>query len=251
MTIIYLSAHFDDAALSCGGLIWEQVQSGNSVEVWTICAGALPTNKLSPFAEELHHRWQVGHNAVALRRSEDIQSCQILGARFYHFDIPDAIYRVHPKTREYLYSSGETIMGDLARSERPLLRRLATQIAERLPQDSILISPLGLGHHVDHQLTRKVADMQKVSIAYYADYPYVIEHKSSLHNLLPHDCQPTIYPVSQAGLIVWQESIAAYKSQISTFWGNLDQMKEEIREYRSMAGGITLWCLPNFLEESS
>jgi len=246
MNIIYLSPHFDDAALSCGGLIWEQVESGNPVEVWTICAGDSPKNKLSPFAEELHNRWQVGPDAVIIRQGEDIKSCQILGAKPRHFDIPDAIYRVHPKTKEFLYSTGETIMGDLARSEGPLLRRLATQIAEHLSQDAILISPLSLGHHVDHQLTRKVAELQKVSIAYYADYPYIIEHKSSLPTLLPHEYQPTIYPISQDGLTAWQESIAAYESQISTFWGNLDQMKDAIREYRRMVGGIILWCLPYF-----
>lgn len=246
MNIIYLSPHFDDAALSCGGLIWEQVQSGNPVEMWTICAGAPPGNKLSPFAEELHQRWQVGHDAVNIRRREDKKSCQILGAKYRHFDIPDAIYRIHPKTNEFLYFTGETIMGDLARSEQPLLRRLTLQIAEHLPQDSILISPLSLGHHVDHQLTRKIAEMQKVAIAYYADYPYVIENKSSLPTLLPHDCQPTISPISQGGLTAWQESIAAYESQISTFWGNLDQMKDAICEYLSMVGGITLWCLPHF-----
>jgi LmbE family N-acetylglucosaminyl deacetylase len=244
MSIIYLSPHLDDAALSCGGLIWEQVQSGESVEVWTICAGDPPSDKLSPFAEELHQRWQVGDNTVAIRRSEDIRSCQILGAKYHHFDFLDAIYRVHAKTRDYLYYSEDTIMGDLTRSERPLLRRLSTQIARQLNLDSILISPLSIGHHVDHQLTRKVAEMQKVSLAFYADYPYIIDNKSLLHTLLPHGYQPVLFTISKDGLTAWQESIAAYESQISTFWQDVDHMKEEIREYRNSGRGITIWHLP-------
>ena len=39
---IYLSPHFDDAVLSCGGMIWEQVHSGETVEIWTLCAGQIP-----------------------------------------------------------------------------------------------------------------------------------------------------------------------------------------------------------------
>jgi len=39
---IYLSPHLDDAVLSCGGIIWQQVQSGHQVEIWTICAADPP-----------------------------------------------------------------------------------------------------------------------------------------------------------------------------------------------------------------
>ena len=65
---IYLSPHLDDAVLSCGGLIWEQVQLGERVEIWTIFAGDPPAEMLTPFAEELHTRWGCGLNAVEIRR---------------------------------------------------------------------------------------------------------------------------------------------------------------------------------------
>jgi len=39
MRWIYISPHFDDAVLSCGGLIWEQTHKGITVEIWTVCAG--------------------------------------------------------------------------------------------------------------------------------------------------------------------------------------------------------------------
>src|SRR5512139_3118661 len=76
---IYLSPHLDDAALSCGGLIWEQVHAGDTVSVWTICAGDPPNGSLSPFAEALHARWQSGIEAAVLRREEDVTSCLLLG----------------------------------------------------------------------------------------------------------------------------------------------------------------------------
>ena len=74
---IYLSPHFDDIALSCGGLVWHQVQAGDVVEIWTVCAAAPdPSQPFSPFAQSLHARWGTGPASVAARRAEDIASCQ-------------------------------------------------------------------------------------------------------------------------------------------------------------------------------
>lgn len=249
MFIIYLSPHLDDVALSCGGLIWEQSKSGSSVEIWTICAGDPPMDKLSPLAKKLHQRWQLGSNAVAFRREEDKHSCCVLGVKYRHFRIPDAIYRLHPKTKEYLYDTETAIFSRISDSEQPLLQNLATQIAEHLLPDSILISPLSLGNHVDHQLTRQAAMMQKASLIFYADYPYIVEQKSILYSLLPQGYQPVTFTISQDGLNVWKESITTYRSQISTFWENEDQMKVAIDKYHEMFGGITLWCMSDVTQE--
>ena len=90
---VYLSPHLDDAALSCGGLIWEQAQAGAAVSVWTVCAGDPPAGALSAFAEELHERWQTGREAVQLRRDEDRAACAHMQAAWRHLPIPDGIYR--------------------------------------------------------------------------------------------------------------------------------------------------------------
>src|SRR5690606_25674008 len=47
MRWIYLSPHLDDAALSAGGWIYDQVQAGNSVEIWNLMCGLPPTTELS------------------------------------------------------------------------------------------------------------------------------------------------------------------------------------------------------------
>jgi len=65
---IYLSPHLDDAALSCGGLLWEQSQAGDEVAVWSICAGDPPPGRLSPFARSLQARWGTGSRSAAERR---------------------------------------------------------------------------------------------------------------------------------------------------------------------------------------
>ena len=57
MRWIYISPHFDDAVLSCGGLIFEQARQGIPVEIWTICAGDAPPGPLSQLAQDCHVQW--------------------------------------------------------------------------------------------------------------------------------------------------------------------------------------------------
>ena len=70
MRWIYLSPHLDDIVLSCGGMVWQQVQAGDVVEIWTIFSGDAPPGPLAGFAQELHARWQTGPEASAVRRAE-------------------------------------------------------------------------------------------------------------------------------------------------------------------------------------
>ena len=97
MDWIYLSPHLDDAALSLGGLIWEQTQAGKRVSIWTICAGNPPPGDFSPFAEALHARWEVGRDAMEERRTEDIESCKRLDPGFSILIFPTASTAGPPK----------------------------------------------------------------------------------------------------------------------------------------------------------
>ncbi|MGH2521295.1 MAG: PIG-L deacetylase family protein, partial [Anaerolineales bacterium] len=54
LTHLYLSPHFDDAALSCGGTIHQQTRQGERAVVVTVCAGDSPPGPLSAFAQTLH-----------------------------------------------------------------------------------------------------------------------------------------------------------------------------------------------------
>src|SRR5512138_416649 len=97
MRWVYLSPHFDDAVLSCGGLISDQLKSGLAVEVWTVCAGSPdPGLPLSTFAQGLHNRWGTGLEAVAARRVEDEAAIHRLGACSRYWNLPDCIYRRLP-----------------------------------------------------------------------------------------------------------------------------------------------------------
>ena len=241
MPWVYLSPHFDDVALSCAGLVWEQTHTHEQVSIWTICAGEPPRGDFSPFAMELHARWQVGQNAPAQRRIEDSRSCQRLGASNRYFSIPDCIYRRHPQTNETMYASEDALNGPLQPGETQVIQALQEDISRSLQPDAVLVCPLGLGDHVDHQLTRQAAERLNRHIWYYADYPYVLRCKAQLDQMEQEGWLNQIFPISDDGLAAWMDSISAHASQISTFWASDLDMRQAIMDYLHLSGGIRLW----------
>ena len=238
MTWVFLSPHLDDVALSAGGLVWELVRSGQDVLVWTICAGDPPPGAFSPFAQLLHDRWNVGREAVAIRRQEDRRSCALLGASHQHFDIPDCIYRRSITTGIHLYPDENALWVPIHPDEEPLLEKINKILRERLVKldsDIRLVSPLALGGHVDHRLTRSVAERTGLPLHYYADYPYVVR----VGALEPGPgMKSQRFKISPDGMLAWQNAISAHESQISTFWGDLEVMRAEIESYYRKMDGV-------------
>ncbi len=239
---IYLSPHFDDVAFSCGGLIWEQVESGERVSIWTICAGEPPPEPISAYALSLHERWETGRDAVAARRAEDIISSQRIGASSCNFSIPDAIYRRSPVDNSPLYTSDADLFMDLRPEESHLVEILKDRLNQALPRVCELVCPLALGGHVDHRLVRAAGEGLGRRMWYYADYPYTINPEEDLP-ATDKGMSHKVFPVSVQGLSIWQQSVAAHSSQISTFWSSTDQMKDAIRDYWEPIKGIRLWYL--------
>lgn len=240
MRWIYLSPHFDDIVLSCGGLVWEQVRTGQAVEVWTVCAGVPASGEpLSEFALSLHRRWQTGLEAVAIRRQEDEAALRQLGVQMRYSDLPDCIYRRIPGG--WLVNGEEDLWVNVHPDEQPVVDRLANWIDEQLRPDDILVSPMTLGNHVDHFLVRAAAEGSTAKrLAFYADYPYAVQ-PNALAGKLDEAWHKHCFTVSADALAVWQAAVACYQSQISTFWGGLDEMRAALNSYWRDGGGTCLW----------
>lgn len=237
---IFLSPHFDDAVLSCGGIIWEELHRGAQVSIWTVCAAPPPPGALSPFAEALHARWGTGAQATEQRRQEDMAACQGLGASYRHLDLCDCIYR-RGANGEFLYASESSLTGALHPADQTWMERLSTELERLIPPRARLVSPLSIGNHVDHQLTRASAERLRRRLWYYADYPYVQSRPAQLAEMLSSSWQPAHFKVTEQGLAAWQASIAAHASQISTFWRDQPSMQQAIRAYWALENTTNLW----------
>jgi LmbE family N-acetylglucosaminyl deacetylase len=257
LTHVYLSPHLDDAALSCGGLMHRQARAGERVVVVTVCAGDPPAGALSEFAQELHARWSADGarpllpaQMTAARRAEDLAALGQLGAEAIHFTVPDAIYRTDPTSRRHLYASEKALFGDLHASEHALARRTAQRLSDvlrGLPRHR-LYAPLTLGHHVDHQFTRQMAETAGPVHAYYEDYPYAekvdrarLAETEVTRIALGREMASQVMPLAPDDLQAKINAIAAYTSQISTFWRDLPAMEAALHEFAGRVGGEGLW----------
>ncbi|UCH60809.1 MAG: PIG-L family deacetylase [Anaerolineales bacterium] len=244
MQWVYLSPHLDDVTLSCGGLVWQQSHAGQHVSIITICAGDPPPGEYSPFARSLHLRWKTGVQAINQRRQEDLASCQLMGAAAHHMAIPDCIYRRGGPDEQPLYVSEEAIFGALHKDEAGLIDNLVADLAASISDQAVVVSPLALGNHVDHNLTRTAAENLRRRLWYYADYPYVLKNMHAITQLQGQGWQWQLFPLTERAVDIWLEAIAAHTSQISTFWPDLESMRAEVRYYIQREQGVRLWQPP-------
>lgn len=233
---IYLSPHLDDAALSCGGAIAAQVMAGRRVLVSTLCT-AVPTRaQLGPLAEEFHGDWNLPHeHAVTARLAEDVRAMELLGADYVWAGLLDSIYRL-----PFAYDTRERLFGT-PRPDDPLypaLRSLLPVLRRSCPTATIY-APLGVGYHVDHQITYDVAtDLLSSSLAFYEDVYYV---------LLPGELERRMRDLGRAlvshtiditaSLATKIAAIDAYASQVPELFGGSQAMAESISGYAALVGG--------------
>lgn len=240
MRWVFLSPHFDDAALSCGGLIWDLAKRGNAVEIWTVCAGNPGEGRLSELASHLHERWATkgGRETVEVRRAEDKNAAAILGASTKHFSTLDCIYRADAAGR-FLYL--EDVFDPPHAADAELSERIAAELGRELDPEDQLVAPLAVGHHVDHVITRAAVErLQRPNCLYYADIPYLLKDGSELPRLSQR-LFASHYAPSPAALRAWLKGIAAYGSQMGILFGSEKEMRRQIRAYCQGGGGVSIW----------
>jgi LmbE family N-acetylglucosaminyl deacetylase len=237
--ILFLSPHLDDAVLSCGGLIYRHSNVGDTVTVLTVFAGDPLTGDLSELASRLHQRWGIAGPSVELRREEDRAACAQLGAQICHFAFPEAIYRKDPKDR-WLYPSEASIFQAVADQDEQLTMEIVQQLSERMRDADEIYSPIGLGGHVDHLLTRRAVEKVGVDLDYYSDFPYAARGGVISTDDARLALEATIVRLSEKEIQAWAQAVKAYCSQVSTFWEEDDQIEVELREYLTHSGGLLI-----------
>jgi LmbE family N-acetylglucosaminyl deacetylase len=229
MRWIYLSPHFDDAVLSCGGLIFEQSRQGLQAEIWTVFAGDAPAGPLSPLAKRCHIEWGIpdAHELVAVRRLEDQAAAAIVGAETAHFSLPDCIYR-RDAAGESLYP--DEVFVPFHPFDQGLDADIAAVLASELAPDDILVAPLAIGGHVDHRLARLAAERLDRPLRYYADIPYVLRRPELLAPAT-QAMASDLYPVSEEGLQFWIAGVAAYQTQMVMVFETETTMRLSLRAH--------------------
>jgi len=240
MRHIFISPHLDDAVLSAGGFIYDRTHTdGARIEIWTLSGGVPPEADSSPLAQFLHAQWGFASAAetVRARRLEDRQAAKIVGATPVHFDFLDCIYR-RGADGEWLYPASVFVPPHEADAHLPAA--MTSVLAAELKPDDVVYSPLAIGNHVDHVLTRQAAEALGRPLLYYADIPYLLKHPEAIESL--GQGKPlAARRVSQAGLDAWVRGIVSYRSQLSSLFESPEKMAHAIAEYAH--DGLHFWEL--------
>jgi LmbE family N-acetylglucosaminyl deacetylase/glycosyltransferase involved in cell wall biosynthesis len=204
--IIVLSPHPDDVAFCIGGLIQKSILRS-------------PVHILTLFGRSNYLR-ETGFqpdwlDVTEVRKSEEFAFASRVGVQLSYLEFPEASLRLGP--------SFERIFNDDNDADLPLLIETESVVQRRLDELNpvLLFSPLGLGGHKDHLLTRKLAQnlarKQNVPLVYYEDLPYaaelaeekLFEYVSSVDPML----QPSYVPI-EFELESKLNNLRSYQSQV-------------------------------------
>jgi LmbE family N-acetylglucosaminyl deacetylase len=227
--LVVLSPHLDDAVLSCGALLSYACSRTQVTVVTLFTAAGSPPYTLSA----RRYLRQVGtadaEELYQYRREEDRAALEPMGVTCVHAGLPEALFRRRPHLG--WRSMGSRLVPELAHIY-PVYRvhitsgRIAPadvgtlgdarNIIERMtyPGPALVLAPLAIGGHVDHVLTRTVAERSDARIVYYGDFPYNQRHR------------PDHAFIRRNGLVEEQ-------------WSQLIEAKEDlIRAYRTQAHAL-------------
>lgn len=248
-TLVVLSPHLDDAVLSCGGRIAHAVGAGRRVVVATFFTRDEPIDPPSPLAADLRRWWQLPPGEVmARRRTEDLEACRRLGAEARHLDLAEAPYRLGSDNRA-LYPSLESLFAELAPGEAAGSGEVAAALDGVVAESGAeceLLGPLGVGHHVDHQLVRAALLARSEPVALYEEFPYTewkwFAARRALARLPEQQrFESSTLPLDAALVDRRRAAIAAYASQVPALFRTEARLARQLRRAARRTGGERIW----------
>lgn len=228
---LFLSPHYDDAIYSCGGLIHQLAQQGESVLIFTIMAGEplLPLPE-TPVIADNHTRWQAGQSPVMIRREEDQSAAEVVGAETLYNDLPDCIYRTHEGVA--LYPDEASLWGPV-HADDPAVAMLEI-LGLVYGSAETIYAPLAVGNHVDHQIVHNWAQMleKDYPVKYYTDYPYLRDPdavEAALQRFSP-SLRAEPITLGEADMQAKIRAMTCYTTQIQSFWPDAAALDAEVRQ---------------------
>lgn len=225
---LILSPHYDDAALSCGGLLARLADEGAVATVATLFAARPNYADLSPFAQEIHDRPPADEDLIGLRRAEEAEALAVLQARSVFGPWLDCIYRRDAAGRRWLVTDAAALFDAADAEDTPLVEAVVAWVEQLVPahRGAEIIAPLAVGNHVDHQLTHRAAlalRRRGRRVRFYVDYPYAVRHPAQVEPALarlPDGAQWQVEAtrLSEAQMARKITAILAYRSQLAVLF---------------------------------
>lgn len=199
----------------------------------TVFAGE-PLGGASEFAAFQHERWGLNAETVTqVRRDEDLCAALALGAsvRTVWLEFLDAIYR------DERYSSDNQLFSRILDDEC-LVEEVAASLAT-LDGDEYVV-PLGIGNHVDHQITFQAGQRlasEGASVWAYADVPYALSSGIEVNpSHLECDTDPRLVTLDDEAQARRWDAIECYASQLPVIFRHLGDPRVALEAFGVRVG---------------
>ena len=165
--VLIISPHLDDAVLSCSDHILSWKKEGYDITVVTMFSDfGKDKTSTNPFL--------CGYKSSSAfkmqRKQEDVRAMKLIKTKYKHLDFTDAGFRKSGKN--LIYNALELFSGSVSKKDTSLLTQVSKELEKFKDFDSV-VSPLGIGRHVDHLITRSIAEKLFANkVNYYVDFPY-------------------------------------------------------------------------------
>lgn len=213
--IVVVSPHPDDAVLSCGGLL----AAHSDALVLTVFDGDPPTPRQPPFD---------GFVDPKARRDEDRTAIADLNCRHESLLLPDAIDRRDAEGNS-LYRSYASIFAGVHPHDRAMMDRIEEALRSQYP-DRLLVCPLAVGAHVDHQLAAHAGRRlqgQGREVRFYEDAPYVYGEDTVMKAALRMRGTVRGYIDLTIDRARKEAALSCYTSQIEVLFGSMDDYRAQ------------------------
>jgi LmbE family N-acetylglucosaminyl deacetylase len=145
------------------------------------------------------------------------------------------------------------LFGAVHPADKPLTSQIVAALLELTPgeAEAVIYAPLGVGHHVDHQIVYAAAwqlRQQGRKIAFYEDYPYSDANtryatmgqghtlEMTLAAQRAANLQPHVRFFAEENLQAKIDSVRAYYSQLGMLFGGEAEMEQRLRHYALWVG---------------
>ncbi|MDT3426275.1 LmbE family N-acetylglucosaminyl deacetylase [Paenibacillus forsythiae] len=244
--VLFISAHLDDAILSCGDYIDALIHNNYQVTIATVFTG-MGTN-LSMLARILHKKFGLGTDTMDVRRQEDIHAAGALGASVLHLNLLECIYRKN-RDGSPVYSKLDELFNADWSAEHQVVENIVSVLSEHIPfeQYAGVYVPLGIGRHIDHCLVRRSAERcgrqggsgagGRARLFYYEDLPYLwYNHDLTWRTELAGGLSERPVKLRRGNLIAKINAALKYSSQISLLWtSRFSMLRQMARHARASA----------------
>jgi LmbE family N-acetylglucosaminyl deacetylase len=236
--VIILSPHMDDAAISCGGLLTRLKDYGSTLVINIFAGNPEPRDWLKG---DKRGKIRRSFTSPQRRRMEDKRALTSINCDYVHLGFCDSIYRRDRVTRALLYRQFKNIWQPPSKEDISAIQEVYA-VVEKLCTNLgavLVISPLGIGYHVDHLICANVGlKLMKsgLRVVFVEDFPYSVASvypglvDNAQSAMMRLGCEPGDRFYLRYDLQDKVDLITYYQTQIFPVFGGLNKVRYLLKQ---------------------